>query len=699
MNHFSIPTKSVSEIIRTNTLTFFNALNFFLAAAVFLTGEYKNLLFMGVVIANMLIGIFQEIRAKLVIDRLSLLHQAKIKLLQNNEITETDAFNLAVNNVIILEEGGQIPADCEIISGEIEANESLLTGESEPVFKKSGDFLFAGSFVICGSAQAIVRRVGEENFAYSIIKGAKYLKKNNSEMLRAINKIVKWLAVIIIPVGIILTVKSVFFTGESVNIAVNSSVAAIIGMIPQGLILLTSLVMAISVIRLSRQGALARDMYCAETLARVDMLCLDKTGTLTTGEMTVEEVKPLNGGDMREIEDALCALMQVLPDKNPTAMAIRNYSRGCPMWHPVKIYPFSSARKYSGATFVGRDALGTPTTYTLGAAELFRRCDVDIFQRCAEGVAPYDGKRVLTLAKNNQPIAHIIINDKIRPEARETLEFFDRQGVEIKIISGDNPLTVKSAAEAAGVKNADNYIDMSGARSENISEIAKKYTIFGRVTPNQKLEIIKALKSNYTVGMVGDGVNDVLSLKEADCGIAMKSGSEAARNVASLVLLDNNFAALPKAVAEGRRSINNLERSAGLFLTRTVYSLILAVIFLFSVSLYPFIPIQLTLINAVFIGIPSFLLALEKNENLVRGKFINNVLSKAVPYGLFAALAVGFTTLFAGLSATVILGLVSFAILCSICRPLNKRRFALVSASGLLFALALNYLDSLLFST
>ena len=697
MNHFSIPTKTIREIIRTNTLTFFNALNFFLATAVFLTGEYKNLLFMGVVAANMLIGIFQEIRAKRVIDRLSLLHQTKIKLLQNNKITETDAFNLAINNVIILEEGGQIPADCEIISGEIEVNESLLTGESEPVFKKAGDFLLAGSFIVCGEAQAIVRKVGEENFAYSIIKGAKYLKKNNSEMLRSINIIVRWLAVIIIPVGIALASKSLLRAESGINSAVNSSAAAVIGMIPQGLILLTSIVMAVSVIRLSRQGALARDMYCAEILARVDVLCLDKTGTLTTGEMSVEAVKPLNGTDLREIEDALCALMQVLPDKNPTAMAIRNYSRGCPMWHPVKIYPFSSARKYSGADFGehGSFTLGAAETLNVGADLVSARNGAWADTRSAPT------KRTLVLAKNNQPIANIIISDSVRSEARETLEFFSRQGVEVKIISGDNPLTVKTTAEASGVKNADKFIDMSGVSSENITEIAEKYTIFGRVTPNQKLELIKALKKNHTVGMVGDGVNDVLSLKEADCGVAMQSGSEAARNVASLVLLDNDFSSLPKAVAEGRRSINNLERSAALFLTRTVYSLILAVFFLFLLRPYPFIPIQLTLINTVFIGLPSFILALEKNENLVRGKFINNVLAKALPYGLFAALTVGFTTILTkeelSASATITLGLVSFAILFNVCRPLNKRRFALVAVSGLLFITALRYFDSLLF--
>jgi cation-transporting ATPase E len=529
----------------------------------------------------------------------------------------------------------QIPADCELIpalrggSGELEVNESLITGESDEVFKKPGDTLLSGSFVISGQATAKVCRVGEDCYAFSLMKGAKYLKKPVSRILFSLNKILKALTLIILPVSVLL------FRSDTIN----NTVAAVLGMLPQGLILLTGLVMTLSVIRLSRHNILAQDMYCAETLARVDVLCLDKTGTITTGEMSVEQIIVQNNADLAEVEDALCALMLTLPDKNPTARAIRAAYSKPTDWEAISTTSFSSARKYSGAEFAGRG------TYTLGAAK-----------------DAVDGKRTLMLAKNHAPIALIVLNDQIRPDVRATLNFFESQGVEIKVISGDNPETVRQAALAAGVKNAHNAIDMSSFNGD-ITEIAQKCTIFGRVTPHMKSELIKALKKTSTVGMVGDGVNDILPLKEADCSVAMRSGSDAARNVSSLVLLGDDFSALPKAVAEGRRSINNLERSAVLFLTKTAYSLILAVIFVFLNAPYPFLPIQMTLINGLFIGVPSFLLALEKNCNVVQGSFLTNVLKHALPYGACAALAV----VLLPFSAAVNLSIASFAVLCRVC--------------------------------
>jgi cation-transporting ATPase E len=529
----------------------------------------------------------------------------------------------------------QIPADCELIparresSGELEVNESLITGESDEVFKKPGDTLLSGSFVISGQATAKVCRVGEDCYAFSLMKGAKYLKKPVSRILFSLNRILKALTLIILPVSVLL------FRSDTIN----NTVAAVLGMLPQGLILLTGLVMALSVIRLSRHNILAQDMYCTETLARVDVLCLDKTGTITTGEMSVERVIVQNNADLAEVENALCALMHTLPDKNPTARAIRAAYSKPTDWEVISTTSFSSARKYSGAEFAGRG------TYTLGAAK-----------------DAVDGKRTLMLAKNHAPIALVVLNDQIRPDVRATLNFFESQGVEIKIISGDNPETVRQAALAAGVKNAQNAIDMSSF-SGDITEIAQKCTVFGRVTPHMKSELIKALKKTSTVGMVGDGVNDILPLKEADCSVAMRSGSDAARNVSSLVLLGDDFSALPKAVTEGRRSINNLERSAVLFLTKTAYSLILAVIFVFLDAPYPFLPIQMTLINGLFIGVPSFLLALEKNCNIVQGSFLTNVLKHALPYGACAALAV----VLLPFCAPVNLSIASFAVLCRVC--------------------------------
>ncbi|MCL2077221.1 MAG: cation-translocating P-type ATPase [Oscillospiraceae bacterium] len=716
----NIPSKSIAEIFRTNTLTFFNMLNLCLAAAVFLTGEYENMLFIGVIIANIAIGIIQEIRAKRVIDRLSLISAAKAAVLRDGKITEIPISLIVLDEVIILSEGMQIPADSEILTGEIEVNESLVTGESHPVGKKAGDSLLSGSFVICGEAAAIVRKIGEDSFAFSIMKGAKYLKKPVSETLRSIDKIIKSMTFVIVPVGIILFIKSLFFTGDDMADAINSSVAALIGMIPQGLILTTGIVMAISVIRLSSHNALARDMYCAETLARVDLLCLDKTGTITSGDMNIESLTPLYNSDLREIENALCTLMSVLPDKNPTASAIRKTYSKSTDWQAEKTVPFSSSRKWSGASFKNKGS------YILGAEEFILGNSVLSKQLISEG------KRVLILAKSHlgiddnnslpqalKPVAVLSVSDVVRPEAKKTLNYFHRHGVKIKIISGDNPLTVKSAALSAGVKDAENYIDMSKISvndnpsqdknytySVNIAEIAEKYTIFGRVTPQMKLELIKTLRQNHTVGMVGDGVNDVLPLKEADCSVAMQSGSEAARNVSSLVLLDNNFSSLPKAVAEGRRSINNLERGAALFLAKTVYSLLLAVIFLFLTVPYPFLPVQMTLISSLFIGLPAFILAFEKNRSLVRGGFLQNVLIKAVPYGLCAVIGIALLTLFAGIfdfsfeetrtAATIVLGMVSFAILCGICRPINKQRLALIALCGVLFSLSVNIFDDLL---
>ncbi|MCL1822746.1 MAG: HAD-IC family P-type ATPase [Oscillospiraceae bacterium] len=710
----NIPSKSISEIIRTNSLTFFNLLNIFLAAAVFFTGEYKNMMFLGVIIANTAIGITQEIRAKRVTDKLSLLSAAKARVLRGGVITEIPTSMIVQDDVILLSEGMQIPADCRVLSGEIEVNESLVTGESDPVGKSEGTTLLSGSFVICGEAAALITGIGEESFAFSIMKGAKTLKKSVSQMQRSVDKFIKALSFVIVPVGIILLLKSLFYTEESANSlnnAINSSVAAVIGMIPQGLILLISVIMAISVMRLSKHKALARDMYCAETLARTDVLCLDKTGTITTGDMLLEEVLPLSDTGMEEIKNILCALMWVLPDKNPTALAIKKTCMKNIDWKAVKTVPFSSARKWSGACFKNKGS------YILGAMEF-------VFKQPQKIPAHLEGKRVLVLAyspvffksnelpDNLEPVALLVISDVVRPEAKKTLRFFEKQGVTVKIISGDNPLTVKSTAFAAGVKNADKIIDMSRFDPNNKTEmarlpqIAEQHTIFGRVTPQMKLEIIKALKKKHVVGMVGDGVNDVLPLKEADCSVAMQSGSEAARNVSGLVLLDNNFSSLPKAVEEGRRSINNLERSAALFLSKTVYSLILAVIFIFLSSPYPFIPIQMTLINGLFIGLPSFILALEKNFNLVKGSFIKNVLMKAVPYGLCGTLGISLLAVFAAwgqfsfeetrTAATIILGVASYAVLCRICRPINRKRLFLITACGLLFSFAVQFFDDLL---
>lgn len=702
----NIPTKSVKQIIRTNLFTFFNLLNVCLAIMVFAVGSPKNALFMGVIFCNSMIGIIQELRAKRIIDRLSLISAPKARVIRAGEEKEIAVSDIVLDDIMRLSAGMQVCADSEVISGECEVNESLVTGESDPQPKIKGSGLLSGSFVICGEAYAKAVRVGADNFASRITGGAKYLKKPNSEMLRSLNKILKLITICIVPIALILFYKSISVTGEPLTDAVTSVVAAVIGMIPEGLILLVSMVLAVGGIRLSRHNTLVQDLYCIETLARVDVLCLDKTGTITEGRMRVEEIIPLSDStDISTIRKILAEIMNALPDDNPTANAIREMcSKDAVTWNCLSMFPFSSAKKWSGVVFKERGS------FIMGAAEFILK---EIPSEINEKTAVYGeaGKRIIMLAHSEKsfadgktpsdpvPLALIIISDLIRAEAKETLDFFAKQNVDIKIISGDNPLTVKSIAQSAGVRFAENYVDMSLVADDDIKEAAVKYAVFGRVTPDQKLKLVKALKEyGHTVGMTGDGVNDVLALKEADCSIAMQSGSDAARNVSSLVLMDSNFASIPLVVAEGRRSINNIERSATLFLTKTVYAFLLALIFLFVEKPYPFLPIQMTLINALFIGIPSFLLALEPNASLVHGKFIVNVLKKAAPFGLSAVINLSLLTVTGHILnispdeirslATLILGFTSFSALCFICKPFNVKRVLMISALAGMFSLA-----------
>ncbi|MGN0596035.1 MAG: cation-translocating P-type ATPase [Ruminiclostridium sp.] len=702
----NIPTKSIGQIIKSNTLTFFNMINLILAAMVAFVGSFKNMLFIGVIICNTAIGIFQEIRAKRVIDRLSLISAPKVCVIRDGVEKQIAVEEIALGDIMKLTAGGQICADCVIREGSCEVNESLITGESDPVLKNIGDNAMSGSFVVCGEVKAEVIHVGAENFASKITSGAKYIKKNNSEMLASINRIIKVISFCIIPIMLILFCKSMWIDCQTFESAVVTTVAAVIGMIPEGLILLASVVLAVSVIRLSGHNTLVQELYCIETLARVDVLCLDKTGTITEGTMQVQNITPLTDDNC---DEPLTALMNALNDGNPTFNAVKEKWNGESRWKCTKALPFSSAKKWSGAEFEGKGS------YILGAAEFilgeaFVKVS-DTVQKLSEG-----GQRVLLLAHSENsfrdrdlpedivPLAFISISDKIRAEAPDTLKFFAEQGVDIKIISGDNPVTVANIAKKAGLKNADRYVDASTIT--DIEKACDEYSVFGRVTPDQKLALVKALKAKgHTVGMTGDGVNDVLALKEADCSIAMQSGSDAARNVSNLVLLDSNFASMPLIVAEGRRSINNIERSATLFLTKTVFSFILAIVFSFVTMPYPFVPIQLTLVNAVAIGIPSFLLALEPNFNIIRGKFISNVMKKALPNGLavvFAMIAtsivssvLGFTAEQASAVATVIIGIVSLGILVKICIPLDVKRVGLCAALTMIFALGLIIFDDL----
>ena len=694
------PTKTVGEIIRTNTLTFFNLVNVILGVLVLLTGSLKNCLFLGVIICNTVIGIFQEIRAKKVIDKLSLISAPKVTVLRDGESKELHSAEIVLGDLMLLTTGRQVCADCTVLEGECEVNESLITGESDPVLKRTGEELLSGSFIVSGNVRAEVIRVGADSFASKITAGAKYLKKPNSVMLRSLDRIIKAIAICIVPMAIGLFLNAILVSEQETNRAVVSTVAALIGMIPEGLYLLASVVMAVSVIRLAAGKTLAQDMYCTETLARVDVLCLDKTGTITEGIMQVEGTELLQKDF--PLDKAMTAFCGCICDDNPTFNAVKSHW-GCGNTKPLRTLPFSSARKWSGAEF-------QQGSFIFGAPEFVLKSGYEQIRRQCER-AQREGLRVLLAAcsknkfnghelpENITPAALIFIGDVIRQEAPDTLAYFRRQGVDVKIISGDNPVTVSRIARRAGVEKAEMAVDASTLNDDEIFEAARKYSVFGRVTPDRKLALVKALKAQgHTVGMTGDGVNDVLALKEADCSIAMQSGSDAAKHVSSLVLLDGNFASMPKVVAEGRRSVNNIQRSGTLFLTKTVYAFLLALIFVFLPLPYPFQPIQLTLISVTTIGIPSFFLALEPNTEIIKGQFIRNILRLAFPRGFavaFCAIASVLVSEFTDLPVdgmstltAYTVAAVGFLALFRIMKPLRGWKIGLLAALAAVFALA-----------
>ena len=698
-----VKTKSIYQIIIGNFFTLFNFLNFGLALAIFLVGSYKNLLFLGVVFCNTLISTIQEIRSKRVIDKLSLLNESKATVIRDGVERQIGIHEIVLGDIIKLKAGNQIVSDSRILDGEILVNESLITGESESVTKNKNMEILSGSFVVSGSCLAEVIHVGADNYTAQISAEAKYIKKVNSEIMNFINKIIKYISIAIIPIGVLLflgQMDSGTFSDTVVHV-----VAALIGMIPEGLVLLTSTVLAISVIRLSKYNVLVQELYCIETLARVDTICLDKTGTITKGEMEVSKLVSLNGTDMNEIVSALSMMSYHMANDNQTMEAIsKKYARRND--HKVlEIVPFSSQAKWSGISF-------EDVSYILGAPEIVLKDTSKIDKELGFYTS---SNRVVLLGKVNhklnktlpldvEPMGLVIINDKVRLEARATLEYFKEQGVDIKLISGDNPKTVAGVAEKVGLTNI-KYIDMSKC-DEPIIDIADKYNVFGRVKPKQKKEIVMALKAHgHTVAMTGDGVNDVLALKEADCSVAMNSGSDAARNVSQLVLLDSNFASMPKVVAEGRRSINNIQRSSSLFLCKTTYATLLAIIFVFLPQSYPFEPIQLTLTSVVTIGIPSFILALEPNNERINGKIILNVLKRSIPTALtivaniliimFLPCIIRLTTDEVSTLCVLLTGLTGFMLLYRISLPFNSLRRCLFGFLLVLFSVGVVFFREL----
>lgn len=638
----SISTKTIPRILRDNFFTLFNLINFVLAFAIFYVGSYKNLLFMGVVISNIIISSYQEIRAKKTVDKLSIVSSSKTKALRGGEKKLIEIPQLVLDDILCFTQGNQIPTDSIVVDGQCDVNESLLTGESDSIHKVPGDTLLSGSYIVSGSCKARVENIGTGNYASKISQDAKYVKKVNSQIMAAFNRVILIISLIIIPVGVLL------FYGQlqlkSFEMSVVNTAAALIGMIPEGLVLLTSTVLAVSVIKLARHKVLVQELYCIETLARVDVLCLDKTGTITEGIMEVADVIPFGGHSRELVIDGLSILAHTLKDDNPTFNAIKQLcqDKSCICMHDVReSIPFSSEKKWSGVSINGKGC------YIMGACELILSNEKQ--EKIIDEIRKYATKNRVVLVVHSMSgfingaipddvdiLGMVLIKDKIRPNAHETLSFFGQQGVDIKIISGDSPITVSNIAKSAGLKNAENYVDLSEITDEQeVKRCAEKYTVFGRVSPYQKKQLICALKQKgHTVAMTGDGVNDVLALKEADCSIAMASGSDAARTVSQLVLLNSDFSAMPHVVHEGRRSINNIQRSSSLFLVKTIYATILAIIFLFITNPYPFMPIQMTLVSTFTIGIPSFILALEPNNERITGNFFINTMGKAIPGGI-----------------------------------------------------------------
>lgn len=637
----SIPTKSIKRILCENFFTLFNFLNLFLALAVFLVGSYKNMLFIFIIIINTAISTIQEIHSKKLVDKLSVLSTSKTTVIRNGKKVHISIDNLVLDDVVEFNSGDQVPTDCIILKGEPLVNESFITGEPDSISKKLGDTILSGSYIISGKCIAKIIHVGEDNYSAKISKEAKYIKKVKSEIMLSLRKIIKFLTFIIVPVGIALFLSQFYAQGNNLQDSVVQTVAAMIGMIPEGLVLLTSTVLALSVIRLSKSNVLVQDLYCIETLARVNTLCLDKTGTLTKGSLVVKDYISFSN-DKNQMYNILANLGKSSEDENSTIQAIRNYFNN-PNSNliPNKKVSFSSETKWSGITF------NNNRSYLIGAPEFILKDKYEDYRSLIEKYLQ-EGFRVLLLAGSTEtlskkslpriiePIGIVLLLDEIRENAIETLEYFYKQDVDIKIISGDNPVTVSKIAKRCGVENFDKYIDMSKiTENQDLHDIVLNYTIFGRVSPNQKKEIVLELKKlGKTVAMTGDGVNDVLALKEADCSIAMANGSDATKNVSQLVLLDSKFSSMPKIVAEGRKTINNIQRSSSLFLVKTIYSTIFALMFLLLQESYPFEPIQLTLISVITIGIPSFMLALEPNKERIHGDFLKNIIFQAMPTAL-----------------------------------------------------------------
>ena len=701
------PSKTTKEIVHENVFTYFNLIFVVLAVLLCLVGSFRDLTFLPVIIANTLIGIIQEIRAKQVLDKLTMLNAPRASVVRDGKRTVINAEDLVVDDIVIFKAGDQVCADAEVSAGEVQVNESLLTGEADEITKRKGDKLMSGSFIVSGQCHARLEKVGEDSYISKLTLQAKAMQsKEQSEMIRSLDKLVKCVGVAIIPIGIVLFSQAFFIQHDGFRESVTSMIAAVIGMIPEGLYLLASVALAVSSIRLAQKKVLLHDMKCIETLARVDVLCVDKTGTITENTMKVQKLIKTDEYDEKE-KGGLSLLVgdfaAAMTNDNITMAALKEYFTKASGKKVLSKTGFSSATKYSSVTF-------EDGAYVLGAPEFVLKEKYDDY---AEEITEYasTGSRVLAFGiydgeVDGKPLTHgilpfgfVLLANPIREAAKETFEYFAEQGVEVKVISGDNPVTVSNVAKQAGIKNADRYVDASEFEDEqSMRKALLNNTVFGRVTPSQKRKFVRILKeAGHTVAMTGDGVNDVLALKDADCSIAMASGSDAAAQASQLVLLESDFSCMPEVVLEGRRVVNNIQRSASLFLVKNIFSFLLSVASVVFMFTYPLEPSQVSLISMFTIGVPAFFLALEPNKNMIKGHFLTNVLLKALPAALTDALAVAALVIFGrtfdvsstdiSTAATMLLAIVGFMILYKISAPMNKIRFSIVSGciAGLLF--------------
>ncbi len=705
--------KTTSQIIQSHTLTYFNLLNVVLAVLILISGQYKNMLFMGIVFSNTLIGIIQELKVKSLIDRLSVITATKAKKIVNNKEIPIPIEKIAVGDVLLFVSGDQIVSDSTVLSSDgLEVNESLLTGESAPVLKRAGDTLYSGSFVVAGSGTARVAHIGDDNYATQLVKKARTKKRASSELQDSIKKIIRYVSYAIIPIGITLFCIQYFRAEDTLSNSLVSTVAGVLGMIPEGLVLLTSVSFILGVGRLAGKKALVQEMEAIEALARVDVLCLDKTGTITTGDLTVEKVVPLDT-PREKILRIMEGMAYAFPEANATTQALQRYFDDTKPYEILDAIPFSSGRKFmaiSARDPKQKSGLSETVHYFLGAPDFLS--EDPVISKKARHYSD-QGLRILLLGsapelahapseiRGFRPIAFIVLSDCIKKEASAAFRFFSEQDVDIKVISGDDPVATSYIAKQTGVLGAEDYIDARELSEDpdTLRQQVSDYTIYGRVTPEKKQDIIRACQSNdHLVGMVGDGINDVLALKDSDCGIAMANGADAAKHAAHIVLMDSNFASLPAIVREGRTIIANIERVSALYLTKTIYSVLLCIIFIIIGRSYPFIPIQLSLISVTGIGVPSFFLALEHHDKVTTSGFLRHVLRISLPFAIAMTLCICMIQLVAtplnlsdlAISTCNLLigGLFSLLTLIRVCYPWTRRRTALIICVSCVFAVS-----------